>query len=133
MEPGLFLRLALVGFGGLIGAILRFGVGEAVAHTMNIRFPLGTLLVNAAGCLAIGFLFTFTLERGMLTPYLRLFVFAGILGGFTTFSAFGHETFLLWRDGMSARAAFYVVVSVTVGFGAVFLGHVIARLIPRNV
>lgn len=126
----MFARLALVGLGGMIGAILRYAMGGLVHQLYEGRFPLGTLLVNSAGCLAIGFLFTMADDRGVMSAYTRLFVFVGVLGGFTTFSSFGYETMTLWRDGMAARAALNVATNTILGLGAVWLGHVLARLIP---
>ena len=126
----LFVRLALVGLGGMIGAILRYAMGGLVHKIYEGRFPLGTLLVNSAGCLAIGFLFTLADDRGVMSAYTRLFVFVGVLGGFTTFSSFGYETFTLWRDGMAVWAGLNIVGNTIIGLVAVWLGHVIARLIP---
>ena len=123
-------RLALVGFGGMIGALMRYGAGGLVHRLYAGRFPLGTLLINTAGCLAIGFLFTMAEDRGVMSAYARLFVFVGVLGGFTTFSSFGYETFTLWRDGLAARALLNVAANMTLGLAAVWVGHVLARLIP---
>jgi CrcB protein len=114
----------------MIGAILRYALGGLVHNLYEGRFPLGTLLVNTAGCLAIGFLFTLADDRGILRANARLFVFVGILGGFTTFSSFGYETFTLWRDGMALKALLNVGANTCFGLAAVWAGHVIARLIP---
>lgn len=123
-------RLALIGLGGMIGAILRYAMGGLVHRLYEGRFPLGTLLVNTAGCLAIGFLFTLAEDRGAMSAYTRLFVFVGVLGGFTTFSSFGYETLTLWRDGMAALALLNVAANTIVGLSAVWVGHVAARLVP---
>lgn len=126
----MFARLTLVGLGGMIGAILRYVIGGLVHRLYEGRFPLGTLLVNTAGCLAIGFLFTLAEDRGVMPANTRLFVFVGILGGFTTFSSFGYETFTLWRDGMAVRALLNITANMCVGLAAVWVGHILARLIP---
>lgn len=126
----MFARLTLVGLGGMIGAILRYAIGGLVHRLYEGRFPLGTLLVNTAGCLAIGFLFTLAEDRGVMPANTRLFVFVGILGGFTTFSSFGYETFTLWRDGMAVRALLNITANMCVGLAAVWVGHILARLIP---
>lgn len=123
-------RIALVGLGGMIGAILRYGLGGWVHQHYEGRFPLGTLLVNTAGCLALGFLFTLAEDRGIMPANTRLFVFVGVLGGFTTFSSFGYETFTLWRDGMMFKALLNVSSNTCIGLAAVWIGHVMARLIP---
>ena len=114
----------------MIGAIIRYGAGGLVHRLYARRFPLGTLLINTAGCLAIGFLFTMAEDRGVMSAYARLFVFVGVLGGFTTFSSFGYETFTLWRDGLAARALLNVAANMILGLAAVWVGHVLARLIP---
>jgi CrcB protein len=114
----------------MIGALLRYAGGGLVHRLYEGRFPLGTLLINAAGCLVIGFLFTLAEDRGVLSAHARLFVFVGILGGFTTFSSFGYETFTLWRDGLAAKSMLNVAANVMLGLLAVWLGHLLARLIP---
>jgi len=123
-------RIALVGVGGMIGAMLRYTLGGMVHHLYEGRFPLGTLLVNTAGCLAIGFLFTLADDRGVISANARLFIFVGLLGGFTTFSSFGYETLTLWRDGLATRALLNVGANTIFGLGAVWVGHVMARAIP---
>jgi fluoride exporter len=92
------LQVFLVGAGGFLGAILRYAVGGWV-HDMlnNASFPYGTLIVNAIGCLLIGFLSGLAESRSVFGPQARLFIFIGILGGFTTFSSFAYETFSLAR------------------------------------
>lgn len=121
--------LLLVGFGGFIGSILRFVVSGA-AHRMTtiLTFPIGTFAVNVLGCLAIGFLSGLAESREVIGPQTRLFLMIGLLGGFTIFSTFGHETFALARDGERLYALANVLASVTVGFGAVWLGQIFARM-----
>ncbi len=114
----------------MIGSLLRYGAGGLAHKLYEGRFPLGTLLVNTAGCLAIGFLFTLAEDRGVLSAYARLFLFVGVLGGFTTFSSFGYESFTLWRDGLAARAILNVGANMFIGLGSVWLGHVMARVLP---
>ncbi len=99
-------------------------------HIYEGRFPLGTLLINTAGCLVLGFLFTLSEDRGVLSSHARLFLFVGILGGFTTFSSFGYETFTLWRDGLAAKALLNIGANTVLGLCAVWIGHVVARIIP---
>ncbi len=115
--------LLLVGLGGFIGSVARYTLSGAVMHhAAGWRFPLGTFLVNVAGCLAIGLLAGLTESRGLFSADARLFVFTGVLGGFTTFSAFGFESIALARRGELAVAALYIVLSVVVGLAAVWLG-----------
>ena len=116
-------QMLLVGLGGFIGAIARYKLGGWVLHhTADWRFPLSTFLVNLAGCLAIGLLAGVATRQHLFSPELRLFLFPGILGGFTTFSAFGYETFFLIRKGDSHIAFSYVALSVICGLALVWLG-----------
>ena len=91
-------------------------------------FPLGTFVVNMVGCLAIGYLMQLSESRGVLQAEWRLFVFVGLLGGFTTFSSFGMETFQLIRDGELVYATVNAVGQVVCGLALVWIGVVGARL-----
>ncbi len=91
-------------------------------------FPYGTLAVNLAGCLAIGLLAGLAESRQAIGPELRVFFAAGLLGGFTTFSAFAYEGFALIRDGEFAKVLASVIVHVFVGFLAVWLGHAVTSV-----
>lgn len=122
----------LVGVGGFLGAIARYKLGAAVMHgTGLVRFPVGTFAVNVAGCLAIGLLAGVVARYHVLGAEARLFLFTGVLGGFTTFSAFGLESVELIRRGELAIAALYAGGSVAAGLGAVWLGLAMIELIPR--
>ena len=115
--------MLVVGLGGFIGAVARYKLGGWVLHhTADWRFPLSTFLVNAIGCLVIGLLAGLATRQHLFSPDLRLFLFPGILGGFTTFSAFGYETFFLIRKGQSHVALSYVLLSVICGLVLVWLG-----------
>jgi len=92
-------------------------------------FPLGTFAVNMLGCLLIGYLMQLSESRGVLQGDWRLFVFVGLLGGFTTFSSFGLETFHLLRDGEYIYAIANAVGQVVLGLMLVWLGIVAARLL----
>ena len=94
------IRLLLVGTGGFIGSVLRFILAGLVqGWSRSTRFPFGTLAVNLLGCFVIGLLAQLAESRSVFTAETRAFVFVGLLGGFTTFSAFGNETLGLLRDG----------------------------------
>lgn len=123
-------RLVLVGLGGMIGTLLRYGTGGLVARLKaGATFPVETLVVNVAGCLLIGFLAGISETRGVLSPSTRSFLFIGLLGGFTTFSTFGYETFQLLRDGQIGAGLGSVALQVVLGLGAVWAGDVLARLV----
>jgi CrcB protein len=116
-----------VALGGAFGCCARLGVNQLVHVHYGQAFPLATLLINVSGCLLMGFLFFYTLEHISISPTLRLAIITGVLGGFTTFSAFGIETYLLVDDGKLAQALLYVTLSVVLGIGAVFIGAYAAR------
>ena len=120
----------LVGSGGFIGSVLRYAMGGAVHRLLPFStFPYGTFAVNAAGCLAIGFLAGLAEARQLIGPELRLFLFIGILGGFTTFSTFGYETFGLLQDGEHLRAAVYVGIHLLLVVFAVWGGYAASGLL----
>lgn len=122
-------RLLLVGLGGFLGSVSRYLLGGLVQRAApGLLFPIGTLAVNILGCLVIGFLAGLAETRGVFTPEARVFLMIGVLGGFTTFSTFGYETFQLLRDVQIGAAAVNVGLQVALGLLAVWSGHVLARL-----
>lgn len=117
----------LVGVGGFIGAVSRFGISSLLLSYFPTRLPAGTLLVNLLGCLLVGYLSGLT-ERHLLTsPQLRLLLFTGVLGGFTTFSAFGLETVQLLRRNDLSLALLNVLLSVVGGIFLVWVGFKIGE------
>ena len=123
------LRVILVGAGGFLGAILRYAIAGWVHNLLqNAWFPYGTLVVNVAGCLLIGFLAGLAEQRSLLGPELRVFLFIGILGGFTTFSSFAYETFSLARDAENIAAAVNIFAQLVLGLLGVWFGNAMARL-----
>jgi CrcB protein len=122
------ISLLLVGTGGFIGSAARFAAGGAVHRFIpSFSFPWGTVVVNVLGCFLIGLIAGLTQTRQLLTPETRLLLMVGILGGFTTFSTFGYETFNLLRDGEPLRAFANVMIQVIAGLGAVWIGYSIVR------
>jgi len=118
----------LAGIGGFVGAALRHVLGGWIARaSMGMDFPWGTFLVNLAGCLVAGLLMAWVTRSGLLTPSLRVLLFTGVLGGFTTFSAFGMETVQLLQRQEILVAVFYVLGSVTAALIAVWIGLAAAR------
>ena len=125
-----FKQLLFVGFGGFIGSALRFMIsGWSQRVFLYGTFPIGTLVVNVAGCLFIGFLGGLIEFRQVLDPGQRLFLMVGVLGGFTTFSTFAFETLALAQDTQLVKAAANVLLQIILGFGAALLGYVGARLL----
>lgn len=133
MDAGLKAALigsAIVGSGGFIGSLARYGVGGLVHRQFPLAiFPYGTLLVNLLGCLLIGLLAGLAESRQLFGPQFRQFALIGVLGGFTTFSTFGYETMAMLRDADYLRAGANVGISVVGGLALVWLGFqiVVAR------
>jgi CrcB protein len=115
----------LVAIGGALGSMARHGVGMAVVRVSPARVtPYATMTVNLAGCLVIGLLAgLIASQRVTMTPALRAFVFVGVLGGFTTFSSFGLDTFTLAHGGRTGAAAVNVAVQVAAGCALVAAGY----------
>ncbi len=116
-------QLLLIASGGAMGSVARYLLsGWVLHHAAGWRFPLATFTVNLTGCLIVGMLGALVVKHGLFSPEARLFLFTGIAGGFTTFSAFGLETFYLLRQGEIQIAAGYVIASVVAGLLALWLG-----------
>lgn len=116
------MNFLLVGLGGALGSMTRYGVGLAFAGT---TFPFATLVVNVVGCFCIGLALP-VVDRGrLLSPDMRLLIVVGFLGGFTTFSAFGYESVALMRTS-STVAAINIAANVLVGLAAVVAGSMVA-------
>ncbi len=123
-------QVMIVGAGGFIGSALRFVVsGWTQRLAAATVFPVGTLVVNVLGCLALGYLGGVAEYRQVLEPGQRLFLMVGILGGFTTFSTFAFESVSLLQDAEVARALLNTMLQVLLGFAAAFGGYLLARAI----
>ena len=125
-------KIFLAGIGGFIGSVLRYSVSGFVQDlSRSIDFPYGTLAVNLIGCFAIGFLSQLAETRGFFTAETRTLILIGVLGGFTTFSAFSNETINLWREGESLLATINVAAHLVLCLGAVWLSRAMAYQIWR--
>ena len=112
------------GLGGALGSVARHGVNHVVTRRLGQAVPYATLIVNLVGCTVIGLLAGLLVgERLSMNPTIRVFVFVGILGGFTTFSSFGLDTFTLARTGRMAEAWWNVAIQVVFGLAAVAGGY----------
>ena len=121
-----------VALGGALGSVLRYLLAAwTQSLSRSIDFPYGTLAVNLVGCFIIGFLSQLAEARGAFTSESRVFIFVGILGGFTTFSSFGNETMNLLRDGETVNALANVGANVIVGLILVWLGRTVAYWVWR--
>ncbi len=117
--------ILLIGAGSFLGGISRYLLSLAV-QTKTAVFPTGTLAVNIIGCLCIGIVFGL-FDRGQISHEWRMFLATGFLGGFTTFSAFSNETFILFRDGQVGCALLYVGLSVVLGLSATYFAYQIVK------
>lgn len=120
--------ILLVGIGGFVGAVARYKLGGVILYaTMQEHFPYSTFSVNLLGCLGIGVLAGLAEHHDMLDHDLRLLLFTGLMGGFTTFSAFGLDALHLLRRGELPTALLYITGSILFGLAAVWLGLKLTR------
>lgn len=118
------VKLLWIAAGGSVGAVLRYAVSGWVQRPAGATtFPIGTLTVNVVGCLAMGLLYAVFAGHSLIREEYRLAILVGVLGGFTTFSTFGYETFALINDRQFARAAVNVLLSNAAAIAAVWLGY----------
>jgi CrcB protein len=117
----------LVALGAAAGGLARYIIGGAIMQRFGGRFPLGTLVINVTGCFLIGVLMTLITERGTLSSKWQPLLVVGVLGGYTTFSAFGWETYRSVREGSLFMGLGYVLLSVGLGYIAVWFGALLAR------
>lgn len=123
------IQVFLVFVGGGIGAAMRHGVNVGSARILGTAFPWHTVIVNVLGSLVMGLLagwFMFQTQEGM-TQHARLFLMTGVLGGFTTFSAFSLDTALLWERGAMLPMMGYILGSVVLSVAALFFGLWVIR------
>lgn len=121
------MRFALVLAGGGVGSALRYLLGNAIAGQFGAGFPWGTFVINIVGSFLIGLIATFADESGNIGPSLRVFLVVGVLGGFTTFSAFSLESLRLMEDGQAVRAIGYIGGSGVLAILAAAIGVWSAR------
>lgn len=120
-------KLLIIGLGGFVGAIARYGLSGLVHRAFSASFPYGTLAVNVVGCLLIGAMMYLVEDRTLLSPNMRMFLAVGGLGAFTTFSTFGYETLGLIQNREFWFATLNVGGNVLLGLAAVWLGRTILR------
>jgi fluoride exporter len=117
----------VVFLGGGIGAAMRHGINIAVARMLGTAFPYGTLLINITGSFIMGLVAAYFAFKGDASQHWRLFLTTGILGGYTTFSAFSLDAALLYERGEVGLAALYVIASVAVSIAGLFAGLALVR------
>lgn len=117
----------IVFLGGGVGAGLRHGVNIGAARLLGTAFPYGTLLINISGSFIMGLIAAYFAFKGDASQHWRLFLTTGILGGYTTFSAFSLDAALLYERGEAGMAALYVIASVALSIAGLFAGFALVR------
>ena len=117
-------KTILIALAGLVGTVVRYWLSGFVARQYGETFPWGTVMVNLIGSFLAGAMYYLAEERLLISPTLRPIIFIGLLGGFTTFSSYGLQTFTLLRDGEIGLATLNVAVSNVLGLLMVWIGYV---------
>lgn len=123
------MKYLWVALGGALGSVARYAVGLLIYERMGTRFPYGTFVINISGCFLIGFVLTILDNRMGLPPQWRLAIPIGFVGAYTTFSTFEYETLRLAQHGQASVGVLYLVLSVVLGYGAVWLGMTAGRVL----
>ena len=121
------LQLLVIGCGGAVGAVMRYVLGFRITLLAGNGFPWGTLFVNIVGCFIAGLFLTLFVTRIPLSDLLRNGIQIGLLGGFTTFSAFSMDAIALFDQGLWLRGILYVSISVIVSILSAYLGITVGR------
>jgi CrcB protein len=119
--------LLFVGIGGGVGSILRYTISLFVGKHIPIVFPFGTLLVNISGCFLIGVFYALLDRHSHFNPDWRFFLITGICGGYTTFSTFSYDGFILLKQGANLSFILYVLGSVVIGLLSTIAGVALFR------
>jgi CrcB protein len=118
--------ILIIGTGSFIGGVFRYLLSLLIQAKTASPFPLPTLTVNVIGCFLIGIVIGI-FDKGQLSQEWKLFLATGVLGGFTTFSAFSNETIILFREGHAGNALLYVAASVILGLLATYCAYLLVK------
>jgi len=118
--------ILLIGAGGFLGSVSRYILSQFVQNKILSAFPYGTMAVNLIGSFLIGVVFALV-EKGNISPEYRLFIATGILGGFTTFSAFSLDTLTLIQEGVYLETILYILITLIGGIALAFFGNLIIK------
>jgi CrcB protein len=116
-----YVNILLIAIGGAVGSVCRYLLSSAVLRMLGTLFPAGTFVVNVVGCLVFGAIAGLTQERISISPEVRALLLAGVLGGFTTFSSYMNESFVLVREGQLLWAGLNLGGQVVSGFVAFWI------------
>lgn len=128
----MFRILLLIGGGSCVGGIGRYLLQQFVQDRFPSSIPLGTLTVNIIGCFIIGIIYALSNKGNILTPQMRLLLATGFCGGFTTFSSFAYENVSMALDAEFYYPIIYILLSVVFGFGSVYAGILLTKLILKS-
>lgn len=121
------MQWLMIAIGGALGSMVRFAAVSYITPLLSYRFPLGTFVVNLVGSFLIGLAYVLLVEKSILAVEWRLFFITGILGGFTTFSAFSLEMLQMWQEGHVAQSILYAASSVVLGLLCAYVGMLLAQ------
>ena len=113
--------------GSALGGVSRYMIGGALQQRFGLALPVGTLFINIAGSLLLGFILRLALGGTQISPETRIFLTTGFCGGFTTFSTFTYDTAVMFESGQYRRAALYITLSVGLSLLATFAGFALAQ------
>jgi len=123
------MKIFIIGIGGFIGAILRYGISGWVHRMLGAGFPYGTLAVNVLGSFILGFFLFMAEGRFTISPMLRNFIAIGILGALTTFSTFSYETFMLLQENLYLQVTMNILLNIFLTLSAIWAGMTLARFV----
>ena len=118
--------MLIIGTGSFIGGVFRYLLSLLIQSKTSTNFPFGTLTINIIGCFLIGLVFGF-FDKGQMSHEWKWFLATGLLGGFTTFSAFSNETFVLFREGCVGYALLYILASVLLGLLVTYIAYLLVK------
>jgi len=121
------LKYVVIGIGGFAGALARYALGSYIGSRLGVRFPYGTFVINMSGSFLLGFIAAL-LARSTASQYWRYLIPIGFIGAYTTFSTFEYETLRAVQDGQPMIGLLNVVLSVVIGFVAVWAGAALGRV-----
>jgi fluoride exporter len=125
----MYKTLFFIGAGSFIGGVLRYLCTRWVMHSFVCKIPLGTLLVNILGCFIIGILYGIFDRGNLMNNNLRMFLTVGFCGGFTTFSTFMNESFMMLKADNLFYLSLYLSISLIGGFAMLYVGQILIKLI----
>ena len=123
------MNILAIFIGGGIGAVLRYLVGCIFSNYVKLNLPLATFVVNIVGCLILGFLYVFFMEKSQIPAALKFALTVGFCGGLTTFSTFSLEIFEIFSNSQFVQGIIYIISSLVLGLFAVLLGAYLAKLV----